>query len=66
MNHNFDPDFIETDSDSDFILESDAFPRGHRELYQWIESLPHNETHVNVNVDNETLSLIWKDEVVSV
>lgn len=30
----------------------------------WIDLFEHDETHVNITVGNETLSLLWNDELV--
>lgn len=31
----------------------------------WINRFNHNDTHVNITMGNETLSLLWKDELVN-
>lgn len=45
-------------------LEMDGVP-SFDSPFDWINQFVHNDTHANIMVGNETLSLLWQDVLVS-
>lgn len=46
-------------------MDSEGIPDFPPSPSDWIKQFVHNDTHVNIAMDNATLSLLWLDALVS-